>query len=471
MTENVLRIKIKKNNYGSGSLDFWIYDPEKGGFDEKENAFSDENKLLKFVSDQRSLDEIASDMLKTLIATYSRVLKNGKIQIYFSGTTDDFDVLRNALEELHDKAADHLEVIHIRVKDPVELRRTVCEKLNEYNLMENQFMNDATVQEFHTITPVVLPFKQISFHAVPEDAQSILIESERVQTELGDVISSMKSIRQNSDRIISDAKSAVSVHQKKKDEFKKRYQDEFRAVYSACKKDVLIAYNNATIKFFNQKKAETQTEELSAEQMAAFADSFLNDFRAYMEDIMQQTLAQCFREVWDGTAKSAEKDLAKLYGIPRCKLRHKTEVPFDLISRYAIWPKEKELKKYTTDPKRAFTFFRTCGWTTYDAKTKTFTVNWQKYAELFNKESTVLFDFFCAKLFQSAIDKYAAAFDEDLNAGMESIKDAANEAEQNKISVVQDVLRRLPEYTDKTKELIEAIATEIDFARNGGELV
>ena len=54
---------------------------------------------------------------------------------------------------------------------------------------------------------------------------------------------------------------------------------------------------------------------------------------------------------------------------------------------------------------------------------------------------------------------------------MESFKDEKEEFEQNKIRVVQDVLRRLPEYTDKTKELIETIETEIDFARNGGELV
>ena len=396
MTENVLRIKIKKNGYGSGALNFWIYDPETGKNAGK-NAFSDENKLLRFVSDQRSLDEIASDMLKTLMTTYSRILKNGKIQICFSGTTSDFDILRKALEELHDKAAEHLEVIHIRVKDPLELRRTICERLNDYNLMADRFMNDATVQEFHAITPVVLPFKQLSFHAVPEDAQSILIESERVKAELSDVISSMKSIRLNSDRIISDAKSAISIHQKKKDELKKRYQDEFRAAYSVCRQDSIIAYNNAVIQFFKQKSAETQTEELSAEQMAVFAEGFLNDFRAYMEDIMQQTLVRCFREVWDETAKSAEKDLAKLYGISRCKLRHKTEVPFDLISRYAIWPKEKELKKYITDPKRAYTFFRTCAWTPYDAKTKTFTVNWQKYAELFNKASTVIYDYFLHK--------------------------------------------------------------------------
>ncbi len=91
-----IKIKIERNKYQTAALDFWIFNPETEQYDEK-NAFSDENRLLKFTAETRNLDEYASEMLLTMLSTYKRLKK---IKLEFYGDLADYDILNNSLTEL-----------------------------------------------------------------------------------------------------------------------------------------------------------------------------------------------------------------------------------------------------------------------------------------------------------------------------------------------------------------------------------
>lgn len=153
-----IKIKIERNKYQTAALDFWIFNPETEQYDEK-NAFSDENRLLKFTAETRNLDEYASEMLLTMLSTYKRLKK---IQLEFYGDLADYDILNNSLTELG-SVADCVINPHCDL-DPAILRKRINEcikSINDY-FAEHEFKDFIKECEKNNVFNKNYTFKNIN---------------------------------------------------------------------------------------------------------------------------------------------------------------------------------------------------------------------------------------------------------------------------------------------------------------------
>lgn len=470
MTENVLKIKIERNVYGGGALNFYIFNPETDEYEGK-NAVSDENRLLKYTSDTRDLTEYAREMLSVLADTYRRI---DRIEIHFYGILEDADILSAALNDVIGTDTRITLIPHCDIS-PEELLARLNGYIDSLNKKIDQFLSSEAFLEYaKTEKEPVLAVAEIP-----------IIEGSRNTAELIEgahiALKQIKGLGKELNRGADCIRTSRNQHRKDAAEHLSQVAaltDEFKALFSSLISDLTDPWksSSALIECYRHTLDAEKTfagkhgliTNLSGEDVKQLTFQFTSHFLNILPKNIKETLLSEFGAICVKVAEEFSKRYAGLCGSTAEEadiahlLRRTVELDGIIFNIPAPDP-----RKYIHSGKPDGLFDRFEG-VRYDNKTKTFSIDFYKYAERFNNKPDLFFYYTESGVKQAITYLTDNIFKTDFETAVRGLPDRKNDRLKESARICKNLAEKIDALSAEVNKQKDTIYAQLHNTKEGG---
>lgn len=460
MADGKINIKIEKNNYKSGSLDFWIYNSEADDYDEK-NAFSDENRLLKYTSETRDLADYADELIKMLLYTYRRMKG---IEVEFFGELSDYNVLREALNK-QTQDSRYVIIPHCDM-DPSGL----YECLNKYIVeLNSKLSSDKVKNQFEKtkeLTEIDFEFNEINPLSEKNDARELLTQAEIAIDKMNELFSDLEKYGDSVYDKCYEYEEALDSHNNEINEFKESlsgfYMDiaeqyptntshEFESIFDDIKNKVVNRYENKS--------------KLNASSLKEYTQGIAEDMYRFTCDSFSSKTAEICNEIYRKSSSNVRYIISDFYncsfdtikiGLYFCNLNEVIENAYDRLV-FLQWIIDfGEIKIFKDVRLKGVT-------ENYIKKERiTFNVDTKKYMDNFD------ISFYYESVLEFGLDKAAEAFSKNVKVCLDSLYDKRKEGIESDIKDCKEQLDLVNSLLSEIAVQKKNIESHIKAAKEGG---
>ena len=458
-----VKIKIVKNDYQNGALDFCMFNPEKNDYDEI-NAFSDENRLLRYTSDTRSLKEYADEMMQTLVETYSRIIQQSRLEIKFYGTVADAEILKESLEQAVEPGTKVLFTAHCET-DPNAFKHSVHNAVAVYNTVYDQLIRDKTITELTEITPIRFSFSEIKLPNTEDDAQSVLSMAVFAKKTMCDQALAIGTDKKRIEQFQQESDAKRGDRVLKKPEFYAAICRRFKEAFLQEKDRIKKAYNAVLQEQINHYIAHHQSKDWSSEQLSEFSKGFSERLQEKLDSVIKQALCECFSAVWQRNVDNVKHSLIDWFGCEKCELIQISPLNLDTVWRRNPFLTDKDV---IFDGRRISK--KMAGAVQHNARTKTYSVDYNKYGMLFGELSPT-YKFYCERLFNDSVKYFCDdVFASDLKECEKTLPDEKEIILKRQSDICRKTIDLLKDFSAVTEQQQKKIENSIIEAEEGGDM-
>ena len=462
MSDKRMKIRITKNNYTTGSLDFEIFDPEEDTYGVK-NAFSDENRLLAFTSATLPTRQYAEDLMRTLLSTYDRMIRMVGVEIVFVGTLADAACLRQALEKLRHPEQDVTFVADCKW-DPADVLDQLDSLVGAYNAALSRLAEAPVTARASKLVTGTFAMRPITAAARSNNAKAVLREAETIRGGLLDALALTGKTIGSVGNKVRNIEDSMRIYETQRANMAVGFCSRFETVFKTRQTAVAGAYE-AALRLQLDRYRERMQRDMSREDLTAFCLDFLSGFRQQAEASIAEVLKRSFFEVWDGLAPEVSRDICRLTEAERCTLLR----PGAALSVSVKLPETgaDELEELLFDGKKLSKTLRSA--VSYNAKSKKYTVDSEKWEALYADKNAWIRRQYCEACFYGALSTFKGRICLDAyRHGVQTTPDAKKARLLKEASDCRAWIGLLKTFSAEITDLDRELEQTVEAAKEGG---